>query len=73
MPQPASKFDEPRSSNSSVSVIEEAWAIAPDLRAASARIREARRLPADVVEATRKRYVEAYERLTGRSFADWLA
>ncbi|MGW4207887.1 phosphoribosylaminoimidazolesuccinocarboxamide synthase [Lentzea sp. NPDC004789] len=30
-------------------------------------------LPADVVEATRKRYVEAYERLTGRSFADWLA
>jgi phosphoribosylaminoimidazole-succinocarboxamide synthase len=30
-------------------------------------------LPGDVVEATRKRYVEAYERLTGRSFADWLA
>ena len=30
-------------------------------------------LPADVVEATRKRYIEAYERLTGRSFADWLA
>ncbi len=30
-------------------------------------------LPADVVEATRQRYVEAYERLTGRSFADWLA
>ena len=30
-------------------------------------------LPADVVEATRNRYVEAYERLTGRSFADWLA
>ena len=30
-------------------------------------------LPAEVVEATRKRYVEAYERLTGRSFADWLA
>ncbi|MDT7789212.1 MAG: phosphoribosylaminoimidazole-succinocarboxamide synthase [Pseudonocardiales bacterium] len=30
-------------------------------------------LPAEVVEATRNRYVEAYERLTGRSFADWLA
>jgi phosphoribosylaminoimidazole-succinocarboxamide synthase len=30
-------------------------------------------LPTDVVEATRNRYVEAYERLTGRSFADWLA
>jgi phosphoribosylaminoimidazole-succinocarboxamide synthase len=28
-------------------------------------------LPADVVEATRRRYVEAYERLTGLSFADW--
>jgi phosphoribosylaminoimidazole-succinocarboxamide synthase len=28
-------------------------------------------LPAEVVEATRARYVEAYERLTGRSFADW--
>ncbi|MDX8144413.1 phosphoribosylaminoimidazolesuccinocarboxamide synthase [Lentzea sp. BCCO 10_0061] len=30
-------------------------------------------LPEDVVEATRQRYVEAYERLTGRSFADWPA
>ena len=30
-------------------------------------------LPVEVVEATRARYVEAYERLTGRSFADWLA
>jgi phosphoribosylaminoimidazole-succinocarboxamide synthase len=29
-------------------------------------------LPDDVVAATRARYVEAYERLTGRSFADWL-
>ncbi|GLZ33292.1 phosphoribosylaminoimidazole-succinocarboxamide synthase [Lentzea sp. NBRC 105346] len=29
-------------------------------------------LPDDVVEATRKRYVEAYELITGRSFADWL-
>jgi len=28
-------------------------------------------LPADVVEATRTRYVEAYERLSGLSFADW--
>ena len=24
-----------------------------------------------VVDATRARYVEAYERITGRSFADW--
>ncbi len=30
-------------------------------------------LPDEVVAATRARYVEAYERLTGRSFADWLA
>lgn len=29
-------------------------------------------LPDDVVAATRARYVEAYERLTGRRFADWL-
>ncbi|HEX2904091.1 MAG TPA: phosphoribosylaminoimidazolesuccinocarboxamide synthase [Jatrophihabitans sp.] len=29
-------------------------------------------LPADVVAATRDRYIEAYERLTGKSFADWL-
>jgi phosphoribosylaminoimidazole-succinocarboxamide synthase len=28
-------------------------------------------LPPEVVAATRSRYVEAYERLTGRSFADW--
>lgn len=28
-------------------------------------------LPAEVVEATSRRYVEAYERLTGRRFADW--
>jgi phosphoribosylaminoimidazole-succinocarboxamide synthase len=28
-------------------------------------------LPEDVVTATRERYVEAYERLTGLSFADW--
>jgi phosphoribosylaminoimidazole-succinocarboxamide synthase len=28
-------------------------------------------LPADVISATRTRYVEAYERLTGRRFADW--
>ena len=30
-------------------------------------------LPADVVEQTRTRYVEAYERLTGLAFADWLS
>ena len=28
-------------------------------------------LPPEVVEATRARYVEAYERLSGRRFADW--
>ena len=28
-------------------------------------------LPAEVVAATRRRYVDAYERITGRSFADW--
>jgi phosphoribosylaminoimidazole-succinocarboxamide synthase len=28
-------------------------------------------LPADIVEQTRSRYVEAYERITGLSFADW--
>jgi phosphoribosylaminoimidazole-succinocarboxamide synthase len=28
-------------------------------------------LPPDIVEATRARYVEAYERITGLSFADW--
>ena len=30
-------------------------------------------VPADAVEGTRGRYVEAYERITGRSFADYLA
>jgi phosphoribosylaminoimidazole-succinocarboxamide synthase len=30
-------------------------------------------LPAEVIEATRSRYVEAYEKLTGRSFAEYLA
>lgn len=30
-------------------------------------------LPEEVVQATRARYIEAYERLTGLSFADWLA
>jgi phosphoribosylaminoimidazole-succinocarboxamide synthase len=28
-------------------------------------------LPAEVVAATRERYVEAYERLTGKAFSDW--
>ena len=28
-------------------------------------------LPQAVIDATRARYVEAYERITGRSFADW--
>jgi phosphoribosylaminoimidazole-succinocarboxamide synthase len=30
-------------------------------------------LPDEVVAATRERYIEAYERLTGLSFADWIA
>lgn len=30
-------------------------------------------LPDDVVSATRDRYIEAYERVTGGSFVDWLA
>ena len=30
-------------------------------------------LPDDVVAATRDRYIEAYERVTGRAFADWPA
>ena len=29
-------------------------------------------LPDDVVQATRARYVEAYERISGRSFTDWI-
>ena len=30
-------------------------------------------IPDDVVAGTRERYIEAYERITGRPFADWLA
>ncbi len=30
-------------------------------------------IPDDVVAGTRERYVEAYERITGRSFSEWLA
>ncbi len=40
---------------------------------AAGRRGEAAVLPPDVVEATRGRYVEAYEKLTGRSFAAYLA
>jgi len=29
-------------------------------------------LPQDVVQATRERYVEAYERISGQSFSDWI-
>jgi phosphoribosylaminoimidazole-succinocarboxamide synthase len=29
-------------------------------------------IPAEVVEGTRARYVEAYERITGESFTAWL-
>jgi phosphoribosylaminoimidazole-succinocarboxamide synthase len=30
-------------------------------------------VPADVVEGTRERYVEAYEKITGEPFSEWLA
>jgi phosphoribosylaminoimidazole-succinocarboxamide synthase len=30
-------------------------------------------IPDEVVAGTRERYIEAYERITGKSFADWLA
>jgi len=39
---------------------------------ASGKRGEAAELPDEVVEATRSRYVEAYERLTGLSFGDYL-
>jgi phosphoribosylaminoimidazole-succinocarboxamide synthase len=29
-------------------------------------------LPPDVVAATRARYIEAYERISGLSFEDWI-
>jgi phosphoribosylaminoimidazole-succinocarboxamide synthase len=29
-------------------------------------------LPADIVEATRARYIEAYQRISGSKFADWI-
>ena len=29
-------------------------------------------IPDDVVAGTRERYIEAYERITGRSFREWL-
>jgi phosphoribosylaminoimidazole-succinocarboxamide synthase len=28
-------------------------------------------MPDEVIQATRSRYIEAYERISGRSFADW--
>jgi phosphoribosylaminoimidazole-succinocarboxamide synthase len=30
-------------------------------------------LPAEIVEGTRSRYIEAYDRITGRSFDEYLA
>ena len=30
-------------------------------------------LPPDIVEATRRRYIEAYERISGLSFSDWIS
>lgn len=29
-------------------------------------------LPAEIVDATRSRYIEAYERISGLSFAEWI-
>jgi phosphoribosylaminoimidazole-succinocarboxamide synthase len=29
-------------------------------------------LPPDIVDATRARYIEAYERISGLQFADWI-
>jgi phosphoribosylaminoimidazole-succinocarboxamide synthase len=29
-------------------------------------------LPPDILDATRARYIEAYERISGRKFSDWL-
>jgi phosphoribosylaminoimidazole-succinocarboxamide synthase len=29
-------------------------------------------LPDAVIDATRKRYIEAYERISGLTFADWI-
>ena len=29
-------------------------------------------LPPDIVDATRARYIEAYERISGLKFADWI-
>jgi phosphoribosylaminoimidazole-succinocarboxamide synthase len=29
-------------------------------------------LPPDIVDATRSRYIEAYERISGRKFSDWI-
>jgi phosphoribosylaminoimidazole-succinocarboxamide synthase len=29
-------------------------------------------LPADIAEATRSRYIEAYERISGLKFSDWI-
>jgi len=43
-----------------------------DFVVAAGRRGEAVELPDDVVQATRDRYVEAYERLTGLSFGDYL-
>jgi phosphoribosylaminoimidazole-succinocarboxamide synthase len=30
-------------------------------------------IPEDIVARTREKYIEIYERITGRAFADWLA
>ena len=29
-------------------------------------------LPADIIDATRARYIEAYERISGLKFDDWI-
>ena len=47
------------------------WLLSPASGWDRARAHAPPPLPDDVVAATRERYVEAYERLTGLPFADW--
>jgi phosphoribosylaminoimidazole-succinocarboxamide synthase len=47
------------------------WLLAPEARWDRHGTLPPPPLPEHVVEATRQRYIEAYERITGRAFADW--
>ncbi len=48
------------------------WLLSPDSGWDRAGTEPPPPLPSDVVENTRARYLAAYERITGRRFADWL-